>query len=344
MESEELLENVLVKNPGLLLDNLTLVGRQTPTEGGPLDLLGVDEDGRLCVFELKRDTLRREAVAQIIDYASDLDFKNDLELANHIVTMSGTGGIEQIDNFEEWYLGNTEAESLASLRPMRLFLGGLGIDDRAERMVRFLAENSDMEISLLTFQGFVQDGEMFLAKQVEVEPSQAKGGQSSRSYLSASEKFSLLENHVAEFGVRDLFDGIRSTFRENWPEYNEVVNPSSIGFRMPAYVDSRRKQRAFGRIYPGNGKVGVVFYQTAANLSRAKFRPLTEQMGCETIPNHLDPISDFSTAIQLLFDLELWEAHKEALVELLRALYSAWQERSQASAHSDISEGTTNQT
>ena len=47
MESELLLEDVLVENPGLLLEDLILVGRQTPTEGGPLDLLGVDGDGRL---------------------------------------------------------------------------------------------------------------------------------------------------------------------------------------------------------------------------------------------------------------------------------------------------------
>ena len=72
-DTEELLEETLVKNPGMLIPGLRLVGRQTPTEGGPLDLLGVDEDGRLVVFELKRGTLSRDAVAQIIDYASDLD-------------------------------------------------------------------------------------------------------------------------------------------------------------------------------------------------------------------------------------------------------------------------------
>ena len=57
----------------MLMPGLKLVGRQTPTEGGPLDLLGVDEDGRLVVFELKREMLSREAVAQVIDYASYLD-------------------------------------------------------------------------------------------------------------------------------------------------------------------------------------------------------------------------------------------------------------------------------
>ena len=71
--SEGLLENILTRNPDMLEEGLELVGRQTETAGGTLDLLGVDRDGRLVVFELKRGTLNRDAVAQIIDYASCLD-------------------------------------------------------------------------------------------------------------------------------------------------------------------------------------------------------------------------------------------------------------------------------
>ena len=74
--TEQLLEDALTTSPDLLMTNLHLVGRQTETAGGPLDLLGVDEDGRLVVFELKRGTLTRDAVAQAIDYAS---FLADLE-------------------------------------------------------------------------------------------------------------------------------------------------------------------------------------------------------------------------------------------------------------------------
>lgn len=44
--TEEQLEEILVRSPDLLLPGLKLVGRQTDTSGGPLDLLGVDEDGQ----------------------------------------------------------------------------------------------------------------------------------------------------------------------------------------------------------------------------------------------------------------------------------------------------------
>ena len=74
----------------------------------------MDEDGRLVVFELKRGTLSRDAVAQIIDYASDLDAKTDIALAEHIAANSGVSGIERIEDFEEWYGENTEGQSLDS--------------------------------------------------------------------------------------------------------------------------------------------------------------------------------------------------------------------------------------
>ena len=44
VETEQSLEEVLVRNPNMLMPGLTLVGRQTPTDSGILDLLG---DNRL---------------------------------------------------------------------------------------------------------------------------------------------------------------------------------------------------------------------------------------------------------------------------------------------------------
>lgn len=67
IETEEMLEAVLVANPEMLMSGLTLVGRQVPVETGAVDLLGIDEDGRLVVFELKREKLTRAAVALVLE-------------------------------------------------------------------------------------------------------------------------------------------------------------------------------------------------------------------------------------------------------------------------------------
>ncbi len=102
-DTEQQLEEIIAGNPGLLMSGLILVGRQTPTPGGPLDLLGVDEDGNLVVFELKRGKLSREAVAQVIDYASYLSSLDAESLGRHISERSGEGGIDKIEDFLNWY-------------------------------------------------------------------------------------------------------------------------------------------------------------------------------------------------------------------------------------------------
>ena len=111
-QSERWLEENIVSKPELLMPGLRLVGRQTQTEGGPLDLLGVDSDGRLVLFELKRGTLSRDAVAQIVDYASYLEDMSMESLVRHISDSSGEHGIDRIEDFEEWHSGNFEETAL----------------------------------------------------------------------------------------------------------------------------------------------------------------------------------------------------------------------------------------
>ena len=105
----------MVQNPEMLGSGLKLVGRQTRTQSGWLDLLAVDQDGRLVVYELKRGTLARDAVTRVLDYASDLDAMSAGDLAEHIVQRSGSGGIQGIDDFEQWYADNTASAA----RPAR---------------------------------------------------------------------------------------------------------------------------------------------------------------------------------------------------------------------------------
>ena len=66
------LEAWIEADPSIVRPGLLLIGRQVMTSSGPLDLLAVDRSGDLVIIELKRDRLPREALAQAIDYASDL--------------------------------------------------------------------------------------------------------------------------------------------------------------------------------------------------------------------------------------------------------------------------------
>ena len=66
------LEQWIKSNPQILGDDIVLIGEQVSTSSGPLDFLGIDNNGNTVIVELKRDRLPREALAQAIDYASDV--------------------------------------------------------------------------------------------------------------------------------------------------------------------------------------------------------------------------------------------------------------------------------
>ena len=265
MDSERHLEEILVKNPELLMPGLTLVGRQTQTEGGPLDLLGVDSDGRLVVFELKRGTLSRNAVAQIIDYASYLEDMDLDALVNHISDKSGAHGIDKINDLREWYTENWEEESIDSLRPLRMFLVGLGVDDTTERMVNFLAQNG-LDISLLTFYGFEQDGKVLLARQMRVEGEEDDSRQVRRKRRSQEEFKDLLDSRAKKYGVSDLFATVANMFRENWPSSLERRNEYGLNFRLQKRSDTGRLTRGVYARIDSDEKVGVAFLRNAIRL------------------------------------------------------------------------------
>ena len=316
MESENLLEDILVNNPRLLMDDLTLVGRQTPTEGGPLDLLGLDGDGRLVVFELKRGTLSRDAVSQVIDYASDLD-RMDLDaLSSHISQKSGNNGIEKIEHFQGWYTDDLGFDDLESLKPLRLFLVGLGVDKTTERMVKFLAENSGMDISLLTFHGFMMDGRTILAKQVEVDGAEATTPNPKKQSLSREERLKLLGELAESFGVGKTFSDIRHLFLNNW-------NKGSDGIRRDfAYMLLRRVW--YARVAPESGRVRIAFYPWTINLCSEAFSKIGAEIPSETHKStHRDKYG--RDELHLLITPDGWNTHRDKLSTLLQTVYTAWQ-------------------
>ncbi len=339
VDSEKYLEEILVENPELLMPGLTLVGRQTQTEGGPLDLLGVDSDGRLVVFELKRGTLSRDAVAQIIDYVSYLEDMDLDALVNHISDKSGAHGIDKIDDFEKWYIENEnlEVDSLDSLRPLRMFLVGLGVDETTERMVNFLAKNG-MDISLLTFYGFEQDGKVLLARQMRVEGDDDDSRQVRRARRSQEEFRELLDTRMRRDGVSDLFVTMANIFRENWPSSLESSNRHGLNFRLQKRSNTGRRVRGtYARIDPQEKMVLVVFFWNAIRLCVDEFKSLIKEIPFITYPANREANAreDLNGALNNYLEIKFqlteadWEIHKEKLNRLTRAVYDAQQSRMQ---------------
>ena len=332
---EKLFEETLVKNPQILMPGLKLVGRQTRTEGGPLDLLGVDEDGRLVVFELKREMLSREAVAQVIDYASYLDSLNDGGLAELISEKSGNLGIDKIDDFEDWYEQHGAGEGLEALRPIRMVLVGLGVDDKTERMVRFLAKN--MEISLLILYGLDHDGKTLLARQMRVEgggtvvSSTIKVVSSTIKKVDREDIGRQLHDRAKRYGVSELYEQALAMFRQNFAGCRERPIRVGLNFRLRIqYAPGKLGWRWCARVDPIEGRcISVVFHSRSIELCEEKFREAIKDIQFGTYPRGRGDPFEPGTEIWFQLTPENWENHKHTIDGLARGVYDALQKRNQ---------------
>lgn len=331
-ETEKTLEDTLVSNPGLLMPGLTLVGRQTPTQGGPLDLLGVDEDGKLVVFELKRGTLSRDAVAQVIDYTSALTAMGLEGLSSHIATRSGQHGIQKIDDLEEWFSNQFPEQDWNSLLPPRMVLVGLGADDTTSRMVKFLA-NTEVDISLLTFQGFTLNGQTLLAKQVEVGATVSVGdgvtGNTRRQ--GATEKRRVFAERAEGQGVSELVSSVREMIRmclHYRGESASVRAKSRLNFKL------RPGAYAFIDLDPESKGIKLGFHPFAVDSVLAEVNDLDpDEIPFDKEPSLNAPHTE-AVDYEILFPLnsiEEWESRKDKLSTLTDKVYAAYQANNDAS-------------
>lgn len=331
-ETEEMLEDALVKDSDMLMPGLTLVGRQTPIAGGYLDLLGVDKEGRLVVFELKRGTLTREAVAQVIDYCSALESMSDVDRANLIAGQSGKLGIAKIEDFEEWYGQRFEEQD--SLKPVGMVLVGLGVDDNASRMVDFLAKRG-MDITLLTFYGHQYNGKTLLTKQVRrVEPVVEPLGKLRPGSKEARRK--ALADRAEGLGLGDFLKEVTESFTKLGSYY---AWPRTDGFtfelpplKMQELVNATTARGSHSvRLDESEKKIRITFFPMAIHLCEAKFEERKEVIPFkQELPPNAPQTDRVSKQWYCLLDESEWAVHKDALTTLASDVYTEWEARRKA--------------
>jgi hypothetical protein len=313
MPTELEFEELLVGNPEMLEPGLKLVGRQTPTQVGWLDLLAVDKDGRLVVYELKRGALVQEAVTQVLAYASDLDAMSTAQLATHIADRSGNHGIERIDDFEQWYGDNFGGDDLSRLLPPRMVLVGLGVDPAAERIARFIS-GGPVDISVITFHGFARDGERLLARHVEVEPGRTNKRQPRAPTIA--EKRSALREYLAAEEYEALFDKVYADIRGHLPKQGFWEQPGSTGIslRLTEPHDSTVWRTYFGvqAGYMGSGVHSVSILPQAVHWGGGAFEELRETVDLSDWP-HGGYVLSFKSSGE-------WDGLRPAVLEFVNAV------------------------
>ena len=321
VETEEMLEDVLVANPNMLMRGLRLVGRQLPVETGFVDLLGIDEDGRLVVFELKREKLTRDAVAQILDYCSYLEALPDSELATLIAERSGKRGINRIGDFEEWYASQVGD----SIKPVRMVLVGLGIDKSASRMVAYLADRG-IDVRLLTFQGYIRGDDMLLARQVRAAADHRRPSTSRDRDLNQKAR---------EHGVAEVWQDAKEALNYSLRTY---FTKSGITYlqRTITLPDDVRVRGSHSVTIDEPGKIRITFYPGAVDLCHEHFQNLKEAIPFEAEkPPNAPPTRRAPHQWYCRLDEGSWQKGKVHLIDFTRAMEDAWRKHEQLESTQD---------
>jgi hypothetical protein len=168
------LEQWIKSNPQILGEDIVIIGEQVQTSSGPLDFLGIDNNGNTVIVELKRDKLPREALAQAIDYASDVA-NWDVDRFREICQKYTSQSLEDLlqERFEDMTI-----EELAINQTQRLLLVGTAVEESLGRMIEWLSDSYNIGINAVVLNyAKTKHGDAILSRMViipeEVEKQKA---------------------------------------------------------------------------------------------------------------------------------------------------------------------------
>ena len=193
------LEKWLVSNPELIGTDIMLIGEQVNTKSGPIDLLGIDKSGNTVIIEIKRSELPREALAQAIDYASDVAGWTSDKLSEVYSTFaSGTF----IDAFSKAF-PDADLESVSLNSTQRIVLVGFSIEASLERMITWLSDSYGVNINATVISYVKTKGNEELLMKTSIIPEEIEQDRAGKKKLPPLTHDEFMKNCVPE--LRSFF-------------------------------------------------------------------------------------------------------------------------------------------
>jgi hypothetical protein len=213
---------------------------------------------------------------------------------------------------------------------MRLMLVGLGVDERARRIVNHLAKTG-LDIQALTFQAFQSGGQTFLARKVEsVEPH-------TRPPASAPGQKERNQRHLGELahqqGVDELLNHVADFVSSRMPSYRWPGKTTLTYYLSEQTDEGRPTQRAYASLTVGaksRGHLILVFPRRAVDAGgEAVPRAVTEITGAKCTESD-------ATALQVPITAGTWPGIQQPLGALLDAMFSGWKEKVRRQSAEDL--------
>ena len=230
IDLEKDLEDWIVAEPGLLEPGLRILARQLRTASGPLDLLAVDTKERLVVIELKRAMAYRDAIAQVLDYASWVATQDAGDLLNEIK------GSRELYN-----LTPAEPPAWDVDVPPRMLVAGTGADEALNRIIDHLTQH-DLPINGVLFDVCESSGTKILVRSAVLSDDEVDTR--SRSGRGGSEE--LLWVRADSAGTRAHVSDILGAWTQ---ATGRKTRPETRYWTLPA---KDRGRRTAARLYPND--------------------------------------------------------------------------------------------
>lgn len=244
LSNEQALEEMIVREPGILSAEWMLIGRQEQTGfGGRIDLLAIAPDGSLVLIELKRNRTPREIVAQALDYAAWVEKLTADRIAQIYQRFSGGGSLDAA--FEQRFGTKLDEETLNESH--QIVLVAAELDDASERIIQYLNDR-DIAINVLFFQVFQHGADQLLSRAWLIDP-----GETQVNAATTTKRTGEKEPWNGEFYVSFGDSGERS-----WEEARQYGFVCAGGGEW--YTRTLALLKAGDRIWvkiPGAGYVGV---------------------------------------------------------------------------------------
>lgn len=170
LESERLLEEMIVASPRMLSDEWMIIGRQESTGyGGIIDLLAIAPDSSLVLIELKRDKTPRDVVAQSLDYASWVERLQPQDISSIYARYSNGKnlGTEFVNRFGS----SLDEDNLNSSH--QIIIVASSLDSSTERIIGYLSDR-DIPINVLCFQVFESENGQYISRSWLIDPAETQ--------------------------------------------------------------------------------------------------------------------------------------------------------------------------
>ncbi|MBN1954815.1 MAG: DUF91 domain-containing protein [Anaerolineae bacterium] len=246
VELEAYLEDWIERDPSLLQQGLVIVGRQVAVEGGRLDLLGLDPQGRWAVIEIKSGQIRRETIAQALDYASCIAAMEREALYAKVADYLQRRGSSLDALFEEY---GGQADDPGELRDVVMYVVGTGRAPGLERMIDYLSRAHGVPVVLVSYEVFeTAEGQRILVR--ELTDVEAKGA----AVESPRPELEDLRAKAKRAGFGESFDLLLEAARRHnlYPrpyKWSLMVTPSENRARMLFTATVRPKSDGLLRVY-----------------------------------------------------------------------------------------------